>query len=498
LVKFVAGGKIMLTNRCIMDSSKRMVFYTFLIILTGYSCKTKTTSPAKEKISGSSAGAPVNFVSAAKLVTPGVVHVKTVYQYPTSASTFLGRYPQNSAPAAGSGSGVVISADGFIATNNHVIENASMIEVMFPDRRSYPARLVGRDPNTDLALLKVEAKDLLFVPFGNSDNVQVGEWVLAIGYPLSLNTTVTAGIVSAKGRSIGIINSSDRPAYFEGSRLNSAVESFIQTDAAINPGNSGGALVNLDGQLIGINTAIASVTGSFTGYAFAVPVNLAKKILDDLREFGKVKRGLLGVSFPSPADEIQALREQGINPGSVQGVLITGIQEGSAAAEAGLQEADIIQRVNGVEIFSSAEFSERIARQRPGNKIMLDYLRDGSPGKTEATLKGEESLVTLSDDSEALKIIYEKLGAKFSPLSNEMQDRYNLNAGVVLTDVSEDGLFARLGILPGTIIAYINGRAINHPQDIDQALMDAQNSRIQILGIAPDGSRIAFNFSLGA
>ncbi len=483
-----------------MYSLKSWLLISFLGIthLGIFSCKTKEGGKQQVPVAKNTVSSPVNFVTASKLVTPGVVHVKTLYQNQASASNFLGRYPQNTAPSAGSGSGVVISEDGFIATNNHVIEKASVIEVVFPDRRSYPARLVGRDPNTDLALLKVEATGLTAVPFGNSDNVQVGEWVLAIGYPLSLNTTVTAGIVSAKGRSIGIINSSERPAYFEGARLNSAVESFIQTDAAINPGNSGGALVNLNGELIGINTAIASMTGSYSGYAFAVPVNLAKKILDDLKEFGKVKRGLLGVSFPSPADEIQALREQGINPGTVQGVLITGIQEGSAAAEAGLQEADIIQRVNGVEIFSSAEFSERIARQRPGNKIMLDYLREGNPGKTEAILKGEESLVSLSDDSEALSVIYEKLGAKFSPLSNEMQDRYNLNAGVVLTDVSEDGLFARLGILPGTIIAYINGRAINHPQDIDQALMDAQNSRIQILGIAPDGSRIAFNFSLGA
>jgi serine protease Do len=456
---------------------------------------TKGFPQARSTGTDAAAGTP-NFVNAARAVTPGVVHIKTRYEGQQAAGGFFGQGYGSGAPSMGSGSGVVLSEDGYIATNNHVIENASQVEVVFPDRRSFPAKLVGRDPNTDLALLKVEAKELSFVELGNSDDVQVGEWVLAVGYPFSLNTTVTAGIISAKGRSIGIINSSSDP-YAQGTQASSAIESFIQTDAAINPGNSGGALVNLNGQLIGINTAIASQTGSYAGYAFAVPVNLAKKILDDLRAFGQVKRGLLGVSFPSPLAEDQYLRQQGITPGSVKGVFITGIQEGSAADQAGLQEGDIIQRIDSIELYSSAEFSERIARRRPGDKITIDYLRNGKSRTTSATLKGEER-ENVAGAQQSLEKIYEKLGAKFAPLTESLKERYNLDAGVVVTEVALGGFFHQLGIPPGTIISYVNGKSIYRPQDIDRALVAAQNSMIQILGIAPDGSRIAFNFSLGA
>jgi Do/DeqQ family serine protease len=436
----------------------------------------------------------VNFVTAARAVTPGVVHIKTLYESSGDAASYFGG--RRRTPSAGSGSGVVISADGYIATNNHVIEGASRIEVVFPDRRLFRAELVGRDPDTDLALLKVDAKDLEFVALGNSDDVQVGEPVLAVGYPYSLNTTVTAGIVSAKGRSIGIINRQGSSSFSEGGQASTAIESFIQTDAAINPGNSGGALVNTNGELIGINTAIASLTGSYAGYAFAVPVNLAKKILDDLKAYGKVKRGVLGVSFPSPANEEQYLRQQGINPGSVKGVFITGIQEGSAADAAGLQEGDIIQSIDSVQLLSSAEFSEMIARHRPGDKVNLTYLRKGKVQNATVTLKGEED--AQAGRRQSLEAIYEKLGARFAPLTPAIQERYDLDGGVLVSEVAVGGFFYRLGIPPGTIIAFINGRAVSSPQDIEQALMDAQNGRVQLLGIAPDGSRIAFNFSLGA
>ncbi|MEP7144028.1 MAG: trypsin-like peptidase domain-containing protein [Ferruginibacter sp.] len=436
-----------------------------------------------------------NLATAAKAVTPGVVHIKTMYEHrQASRSVFEDPSRRGATPSMGSGSGVVISADGYIATNNHVVENASQVEVVFPDRHSFTAKVVGRDPNTDLALLKVEARNLPFVILGNSDDALVGEWVLAVGYPYSLNTTVTAGIISAKGRSIGIINTpSERNP--QGS---SAVESFIQTDAAINPGNSGGALVNINGELIGINTAIASLTGSYAGYAFAIPVNLAKKILDDLKEFGTVKRGLLGVSFPSPQGEDQYLKQQGITPGSVKGVFITSIQKGSAADEAGLEEGDVIQRIDSTELFSSAEFSERIARHRPGDKIYIDYLRNGKLSSTTATLKNEKTQTPVAGNEQSLRKIYDKLGATFAPLTEAFKQRFNLDAGVVVTEILAGGFFDQLGILPGTVIVYINGRSVNSPQDIDELLVAAQNSRMQILGIAPDGSRIAFNFSLGA
>jgi Do/DeqQ family serine protease len=468
-----------------------------------YSCKSKTPSEFQIKEdnqqvtagrSGSVGG--TNFVSAAKLVTPGVVHIQTVYPSQTRASPFQ-PFGGGSAPAMGSGSGVVIGSDGYIATNNHVVENAIEIEVVLPDRRRFAAKMIGRDPNTDLALLKVDAKDLPVVELGNSDNVEIGEWVLAVGYPYSLNTTVTAGIISAKGRSIGIINRTAPAASSRGElQGNTAIESFIQTDAAINPGNSGGALVDMNGKLIGINTAIASLTGSYAGYAFAIPVNLAQKILSDLKEFGAVKRGILGVSFPAPSVEENYLKQQGINPGSVKGVFITGIQEGSAADNAGLKEGDIIQSIDGVKLYSSSEFSERIARHRPGDKVKLEYLRNGKTQSTSVTLKGEESRKPLAA-SQSLQDIYDRLGAKFAPIPPAFKERYDLSGGVVVTDVAVGGFFYQVGVLPGTIIVLINNKVVNSPEDINEAMVEAGNGRIQVLGIAPDGSRVAFSFSLG-
>jgi serine protease Do len=414
-----------------------------------------------------------DFVNGAKLVTPAVVHIKT---------------------EKGLGSGVIIAANGYIATNNHVIENAEEITVILPDRREFKAELKGRDPNTDLALLKINASKLPVVKMGNSDEVLVGEWVLAVGYPFSLNTTATAGIVSAKGRNIGIITNSRQGA---AQQTSSAIESFIQTDAAINPGNSGGALVNTSGELIGINAAIASMTGSYAGYAFAIPVNLAKKILGDFKEFGEVRRGILGVNFPSPATEVQFFKEQGIKPGSVNGIFITDIQPESAAAASGLKAGDIIQKIDGIQIYSSSEFSERIARHRPGDEVKLTYLRDGKTHNTTAKLKKEDKSTELASN-QSLTEIYEKLGARFTPLSPAIKQQLGINAGVVVTAVSREGVFGRLGIPPGTIIVYINGTEIITPKDIETALIEAGRSRIQILAIAPDGSKVAFNFSFGA
>lgn len=438
-------------------------------------------------------GNMVNFTYAAKRVTAGVVHVRTVYADDGSRDMFF----RQRMPVAGSGSGVTISTDGYIATNNHVVENASQIQVVYPDRRSFTAKLVGRDPDTDLALLKVDATDLPAITFGNSDNALVGEWVLAVGYPFSLNTTVTAGIISAKGRSIGIIDRSLPSANAQGRQFSTAIESFIQTDAAINPGNSGGALVNINGELIGINTAIASLTGSYAGYAFAVPVNLARKILEDLKAYGKVQRGLLGVSFPMPSVEEQYLRQQGIDPGTVSGVYIIGVQKGSAADAAGLREGDIITEIDGQPLSSSAEFSERIARHRPGDKVQLTYLRKGSKRTVSATLKGEESQPATAQNNQALREAYNKLGVRFAPLSNEMKERYGISSGVVVAEVMEGGFFDRIGIPRGTIITHINGKAVTSTEDVDAALSQTRSGRLQLLGIAPDGSRIAFSLSLG-
>ncbi len=442
-----------------------------------------------------------DFVTASKAVTPSVVHIKTIYTASGNSGNTAGQLygsPGKSSVAMGSGSGIIIEADGYIATNNHVVENATEIEVILPDKRIFTATLVGRDPNTDLALLKINATGLPIVKFGNSDIVQVGEWVLAVGYPFSLNTTVTAGIVSAKARSIGIINrQGSRSAEGNSQNINTAVESFIQTDAAINPGNSGGALVNTNGELIGINSAIASQTGSYAGYAFAIPVNLAKKILDDLKRYGSVKRGVLGVSFPAPSAEDQFFKQQRLNPATVKGVYITGVLSQSAAAAAGLKEGDIIQSIDGVQMTSSAEFSERIARQKPGDIIKLIYLRKGVAVTTSATLKEDESAKITANLKESLQNIYTKLGAGFASLTREQKQQLNLNSGVVVTDVTSGGFFDQIGIPRYTIIVYVNGKPVDTPKDIDLALLSAQNGIIQMLAIAPDGSKVVFNFSLG-
>jgi serine protease Do len=443
-----------------------------------------------------------DFVAASKAVMPAVVHIKTLLKSATGNTNYIqpyGTQSRNGIPAMASGSGVIISQEGYIATNNHVIVNASEIKVILPDKREFSAELIGRDPNTDLALLKIKAEGLPIVKIGNSDNVQVGEWVLAIGYPFSLNTTVTAGIISAKARSIGIIN---RPGTnnFQGNSgatTNTAIESFIQTDAAINPGNSGGALVNTNGELIGINSAIASQTGSYAGYAFAIPVNLAKKILDDLKQYGSVNRGVLGVAFPSPSVEELYFKQQGIALGTVKGVYITNVMTKSAAEEAGLKEGDIIQSIDGVPLASSTEFSERIARHRPEDIIKLSYLRDGKIKTVSATLKKETPTKAISSSNESLGQIYAKLGVSFAPLTDRQKQYFNINSGVVVTNVRKGGFFEHNGIPIGTIIAYINSKPINSSKDIDLAFLSAQRGIIQIFAIAPDGSKVIFNLSLG-
>jgi Do/DeqQ family serine protease len=447
----------------------------------------------------SSAGNP-DFVRASSLVTPAVVHIKTTYNVNATARRNplyeLFGMPQDMAPARGAGSGVIISADGYIVTNNHVIENASDIEVALTDKRSFKAKLIGRDPSTDLALLKVEGQKLPVVPLGNSDSVQVGEWALAVGYPLSLNSTVTAGIISAKGRSIGILNRPSQDNYGNQTQpaANTAIESFIQTDAAINPGNSGGALVNTRGQLIGINTAIASQTGSYAGYGFAIPVNLMQKVITDFRKFGEVRRGYLGVSFPAPAVEDQILRARDIDPASVQGVYVLGVEPQSGAAEAGLKEGDIIQSIDGVRVTSSAELSERIARHHPGDKVQLSYLRNGRALQASVELKGEgtDAEVASASGLEA------RLGASFAPLPDQVKERYGLKSGVYITEVQLGGFFDSAGIPKGTIITRVNGRAVSSLDEMNKALGTARSGSVRLEGITPDGSSFVFSFPLGA
>lgn len=318
------------------------------------------------------------------------------------------RAPGNSPARVGTGSGVIISSDGYIITNNHVVADADDIEITLYDNRSYKAQVVGTDPSTDLAVLQIKEKDLPVIPFDNSDNLDIGQWVLAIGNPMGLNSTVTAGIISAKGRNINIL----KDKY--------AVENFIQTDAAINPGNSGGALVNLDGGLIGINTAIASPTGVYSGYGFAIPSNIVNKVLKDIIEYGAVQRGVLGVMIRTVDSKLAA--EKGFD--FVQGVYVDSLLEHSAAGQAGLRKGDIVHTVEDIPVKSSAELQGIVAQHRPGEPLRLGVSREGKNVTIDVTLKNPGAELRMNkDNSELLKI----LGAEFEDLKKDEGKGWELN-----------------------------------------------------------------------
>ncbi|MBB2151039.1 trypsin-like peptidase domain-containing protein [Pedobacter gandavensis] len=462
----------------------------------------------------SSTGA-VDFVQAAAAVSPGVVHIKTTYGGKSSDQSagspvdmfeeFFGRGGRSMprAPRAASGSGVILTPDGYIVTNNHVVENADKIEVILSDRRKVVAKVIGTDPNTDLALIKVEETGLPVVKMGNSDNVQIGEWVLAVGFPLDLQTTVTAGIVSAKARSIGILsrqqNQLTEQEYEEyrrtgkaPSRANTSIESFIQTDAAINPGNSGGALVNANGELIGINAAIASQTGTNEGYGFAIPVNLAKKILEDFRKYGTVKRGYIGVSFvPLDADVAEQLKVKDINGLYVKDVIANG---GGAAA--GIKEGDIIKKVEGQPIFDSPDLQEKIGRMSPGDKINLTILREGALKDVNVTLKGESTVSTpkTAASGKATGATIGKLGATFAPAPAQLKAKLGAKSGVVVTAIEPGKVFDSLEIPKGLLITGINGRPVNSAKDVEAALPTSKNGMTTITGVGADGQNYSFTF----
>jgi serine protease Do len=463
----------------------------------------------------SSAGS-VDFVQAAAAVSPAVVHIKTTYGNKSPEGEgggngfedffdfFGGGGRRSQIPRAASGSGVILTADGYIVTNNHVVDNADKIEVILSNRRKVMAKVIGKDANTDLALLKVDVTGLPFVKMGNSDNVQIGEWVLAVGFPLDLQTTVTAGIVSAKARNIGILNrESQQPLTREefeeyqrtGKRPerepNNAIESFIQTDAAINPGNSGGALVNSNGELIGINAAIASETGRNQGYGFAIPVNLAKKILEDFKQYGVVKRGFIGVSFVAlDADNSEKLGTKEIN-----GLYVNDVIANGAAEAAGIKKGDIIKKVNGIEIYDSPDLQEKIGRMRPGDKVTLTVLTaNGSSKNVNVTLKPESKLTLASSKASesATGTTVSKLGATFAPASAELKAKYGVSNGVVVTSVAPGKLFDYWDVSKGFLITKVNGKPVNSTADIEKALPSSPTGKTIISGVNENGS---FTFS---
>ena len=453
----------------------------------------------------SSAGA-VDFVEAAAAVSPAVVHIKTSYTGSDSGQgrssspmdmfeEFFGRGGRKMprAPRAASGSGVILTPDGYIVTNNHVVDNADKIEVILSDRRKVSAKVIGKDPNTDLALIKVEATDLPVVKMGNSDNVQIGEWVLAVVFPLDLQTPVTAGIVSAKARNIGILARNQQPTeeeYEEYQRtgkapVNNSIESYIQTDAAINPGNSGGALVNANGELIGINAAIASQTGTNVGYGFAIPVNLAKKILDDFRKYGAVKRGYIGVTFSA----LDADAAEKLNVKDISGLYVNEVLSGSGAAAAGIQKGDIIKKVDGAVIYDSPDLQEKIGRLSPGDKVELTYSRNGQLKDTRVTLKGESSTAKPNEVAKASgSASIEKLGASFAPASAQLKSKFGAKSGVVVTAVEQGKIFDSLEIPKGLLVTAVNGRPVNSAKDVEQALPQSRNGMTTISGVTAQGN----------
>ena len=377
----------------------------------------------------------LNFISAAKKVTPAVVHIRSVYSGGASSFNALEGYFRG--PAQSSGSGVILTDDGFIVTNHHVIEDASEIEVVLSDNRSYFGKIVGKDPTTDLALIKIEANDLPYLKYGNSDNVNTGEWVLAVGNPFELNSTVTAGIISAKARNIGILRD----------RNNLQIESFIQTDAAVNPGNSGGALVNLKGELIGINTAIATPNGSYAGYSFAVPVTLVKKVMDDLLEYGEVQRGLLGIRI----GDVTARLAEARNLNVVNGVFVSSVNNNSAAQEAGIMQGDVIIKIDNKPVTNVSELQELVARNRPGDEIKVTYLRDNEEKNVKATLRNTEGTTELK--SKTFDRTFE--GVVFDEITADLQNKLNVNGGVKAISVNS-GKWKEAGLKEGFIITKVD------------------------------------------
>lgn len=400
-----------------------------------------------------------DFTYAAEKCVEGVVFVKVIKMEKSREASifdhFFGYGTPYSRPreSVGSGSGVIISPDGYIATNNHVVANGEQIEVTLNDNKSYKAKLVGADPVTDVALLKIDAQDLPVIPFGDSDALRLGEWVLAIGSPFNLRSTITAGIVSAKGRSLP-----DMSGEFK-------IESFIQTDAAVNPGNSGGALVNTRGELVGINTAIASNTGSYTGYSFAVPVSIVKKIVDDLKEFGSVQRAMLGISMTELTQELASLA--GIK-GDFTGVYIAEITRGGAAYKAGVKEGDVLVAIDGKMMRSPSDVQAAVNSHKPMDVVKLMLVRDGKEMVLEAQLQGEQVSLKQTGDSEAVV-----MGATLVDAGDELLETLKLKGGVEVVSV-EKGKFKDAGIQKGLVITHINQMPVTSVKEALEVIKGAK------------------------
>jgi len=420
----------------------------------------------------------VDFTYAAELTVHAVVHVKTKTMMGSQATNpilewFYGERYSRPREVKGFGSGVIISPDGYIITNNHVIEGADNVDVKLNDNREFTAEVVGRDPSTDIALLKIKADKLPYIKYGDSEELKLGEWVLAVGNPFNLTSTVTAGIVSAKGRSLGILDTDYR------------IESFIQTDAALNMGNSGGALVNTRGLLVGITSAIVSPSGAYAGNSFAIPITIVRKVVEDLKEFGEVQRAIMGViikDITSGEAEKQKLKE-------VKGVLITGMTEKGSADEAGLKENDIILRFNNVNVATSAELQEQIGKYRPGDKVSVTYLRNGRQNTVPVVLKNIAGNTGVVKPGEGSAVVF---GARIEPLNQSERKSLNIDYGVKVTELN-DGRFKDLGIRTGYIILSINSKKVRNAAEVREASGN-ESSLKSIEGVQSNGTYFSFQF----
>jgi len=440
--------------------------------------KEKTPSQYTSLPSAPQGKAP-DLTYAAENSVQSVVHVMVTSKEEIDVSNnpffdfFYGdRYPrQQSQVRKGAGSGVIISPDGYIVTNNHVVENADDIKVILNDKREFNAKVIGTDKTTDVALIKIEEKGLSALKFGNSDALKLGEWVLAVGNPFNLTSTVTAGIVSAKSRNIGI-NTAEM-----------SIESFIQTDAAVNPGNSGGALVNMNGELVGINTAIASMTGSYSGYSFAIPSSIVKKVVADLKEYGHVQRAILGVAI----SEVNAETAKKYGIKKIEGIYVADVSNGSGASEAGIEKGDIILQVDNIVVNSPSKLQEQIGMHHPGDVVKVIIKRDHKTKLFNVTLRnmlGDTNIIKAGTD--------EFLGATFKNISKEEAFKLRINNGIKIAKLDR-GKLKDAGLKSGFIITYVNKEEVNSIEDFEK-IVNHSSGGILIEGIYPNGERAYFVF----
>lgn len=476
---------------------KRTLFTLLLgCVIASASCR---HNAAGESLNDNLADAPAisgvinqaDFIRAAEETVNGVVSVKSYaadrgndagYGYdPLLEFFFGGRRPDRQQPRQpqsrqiGLGSGVIISEDGYIVTNNHVIDKADRLEVTLNDKRNFPATVIGSDPTTDLALIKIEAPNLHVIPVGNSEHLHVGEWVLAVGNPFGFTSSVTSGIVSAKARNISTTVGAP----------SSGIESYIQTDAAVNQGNSGGALVNLRGELVGINTAIYSQTGAYAGCSFAIPTSIVSKVVDDIKTYGRVQRAFLGISFVELSPELIAEKKL---TGPTAGIYVASVEERSAAFKSGIEAGDIIVGIGGMPTGSTAELQEAIARRSPGDTVTIEYYRDGNRNTAQATLRNNRGDITLAPSQGD-----NPLGASFGSVDQALMRRLGIRAGVEVNDIAADGRMARAGVRNGFIIISVNGRRISSPDELTaiyRAINNGDTSTEKVLflsGLYPSG-----------